>query len=131
MKAPVGLLSGRAVLRKQDGGASPRQAPARSRRLCVRNLINKDVSQKSHMKYDERACKFNMDTGCVELLLRDGRKISIDCTGVKDELDVTMAQRSELDYLIYNDPLGYADLILDGEPEEYLKNAAGSHGLES
>ena len=46
------------------------------------------------MKYDERACHFNMDTGCVELLLRDGRKISIDCTGVEDALDVTMAQRS-------------------------------------
>ena len=44
------------------------------------------------MKYDERACKFNMDTGCVELLLRDGRMISIDCTGVEDELDVTMAR---------------------------------------
>ena len=71
-----------------------------------------------------------MDTGCVELLLRDGRKISIDCTGVEDALDVTMAQRSELDYFIYNDPLGYANLILDSEPEEYLKNAAGSHGLE-
>ena len=71
-----------------------------------------------------------MDTGCVELLLRDGRKISIDCTGVEDALDVTMAQRSELDYLIYNDPLGHANLILDSEPEEYLKNAAGSHGLE-
>ena len=71
-----------------------------------------------------------MDTGCVELLLRDGRKISIDCTGVEDALDVTMAQRSELDYLIYNDPLGYADLILNGDPEEYLKNVAGSHGLE-
>ena len=71
-----------------------------------------------------------MDTGCVELLLRDGRKISIDCTGVEDALDVAMAQRSELDYLIYNDPLGYANLILDSEPEEYLKNAAGSHGLE-
>ena len=56
------------------------------------------------MKYDARACKFNMDTGCVELLLRDGRKISIDCTGVEDALDVTMAQRAELDYLIYNDP---------------------------
>ena len=56
------------------------------------------------MKYDERACKFNMDTGCVELLLRDGRMISIDCTGVEDELDVTMAQRSELDYLIYSKP---------------------------
>ena len=82
------------------------------------------------MKYDARACHFNMDTGCVELLLRDGRKISIDCTVVEDALDVTMAQRSELDYLIYNDPLGYADLILDGEPEEYLKIAAGSCGLE-
>ena len=34
-----------------------------------------------------------MDTGCVELLLWDGRKISIDCTGGKDMLDVTMAQR--------------------------------------
>ena len=82
------------------------------------------------MKYDERACKFNMDTGCVELLLRDGRMISIDCTGVEDALDVTMAQRSELDYLICNDPLGYADLILNGKPEEYLKNVAGGHGLE-
>ena len=82
------------------------------------------------MKYDERACNFNMDTGCVELLLRDGRMISIDCTGVEDELDVTMAQRSELDYLIYNDPLAYAELILNGELEEYLKNVAGSHGLE-
>ena len=61
-----------------------------------------------------------MDTGCVELLLRDGRKISIDCTGVEDALDVTMAQRSELDYLIYNDPRGYANLILDSEPEAYL-----------
>ena len=74
MKAPVGLLSGRAVLRKQDGGALPRQAPARSRRLCVRNLI-----------------VILMDTGCVALLLRDGRMISINCTGVEDALDVTMA----------------------------------------
>ena len=48
------------------------------------------------MKYDARACHFNMDTGCVELLLRDGRMISINCTGVEDALDVTMAQRFEL-----------------------------------
>ena len=82
------------------------------------------------MKYNARACSFNMDTGCVELLLQDGRKISIDCTGVKDALNVTMAQQTELDYLIYNDPLSYADLILNGDPEEYLKNAARSHGLE-
>lgn len=82
------------------------------------------------MKYDARACKFNMDTGCVELLLRDGRKITIDCTGVEDALNVTMVQQTELDYLIYNDPLAYVELILNGEPEEYLKNVIGSHGLE-
>ena len=81
------------------------------------------------MKYDARACHFNMDTGCVELLLRDGRMISIDCTGGEDALDVTMAQRSELDYLIYNDPLGYADLILNGDPVQYLKTVTGSHWL--
>ena len=72
-----------------------------------------------------------MDPVCVELLLRDGRMISIDCTGIADALDVTMAQRTELDYLIYNDPLGYADLILNGNPKEYLRNVAGSHGLEN
>ena len=42
-----------------------------------------------------------------------------------------IVQRSELDYLIYNDLLGYADLILNGDPEEYLKNVAGGHGLKS
>ena len=82
------------------------------------------------MKYDESVCKFNMDTGCVELLLREGRMISIDCTGVEDALDVTMAQQTELDYLIYNDPLDYADLILNGDPKEYLKNVSGSCTLE-
>ena len=82
------------------------------------------------MKYDKRGCRFNMDTGCVELLLRDGRKVSIDCTEVEDALDVTVAQRSELDYLIYNDPLSYADLILNGDLEEYLGTVISVHGFE-
>ena len=56
--------------------------------------------------------------------------ISIDCTGVEDVLNVTMAQQTELDYLIYNDPLGYADLILNGDSEKYLKNVSGSRTLE-
>ena len=82
------------------------------------------------MKYDEIVFKLHLEQACGQRLLRDGRKISIDCTGVEDALDVTMAQQTELDYLIYNDPLGYVDLILNGDPEEYLKNVAGSHGLE-
>ena len=35
------------------------------------------------MKYNERACKFNMDTGCVELLLRDGRKFPSTVPGLR------------------------------------------------
>ncbi len=71
---------------------------------------------------------FNMDTVLRGTAAPGWRKISIDCTGVEDALNVTMAQRSELDYLICNDPLGYADLILNGDPEEYLKNTAGAMG---
>ncbi len=67
-------------------------------------------------------CGFNMDTACVELKFADGSMISIDCTAVEDEVAKNMRQRSALDYLIYNDPVGYADLILNGNPEEYLKN---------
>ncbi len=68
------------------------------------------------------SCKFNMDTACVELKFADDSMISIDCTAVEDEVAKNMYQRSALDYLVYNDPFGYADLILNGNPEEYLKN---------
>ena len=68
------------------------------------------------------SCEFNIDTACVELKFADGSMISIDCTAVENEVAKNMYQRSELDYLIYNDPVGYADLILNDDPEEYLKN---------
>lgn len=67
------------------------------------------------------SCAFNMDTACVELRLTDGTLISIDCTAVENEVADNMYQRSELDYLIYNDPVAYADLILNGDTEVYLK----------
>ncbi len=61
-----------------------------------------------------------MDTGCVELRFQNGNMISIDCTAVENEAADNRFQRSELDYLIYNDPLAYADLILNGDVEAYL-----------
>lgn len=67
------------------------------------------------------SCEFNLDTACVELRLDDGTLISIDCTAVENEVANSMYQRSELDWLIYNDPLAYAELILNGEPGLYLK----------
>ena len=70
------------------------------------------------------SCEFNLDTACVELRLEGGTLLSIDCTAVENELANSMYQRSELDWLIYNDPLAYAELILNGEPELYLKAVA-------
>ena len=67
-----------------------------------------------------KSCEFNMDTGCVELQFQDGSMISIDCTAVENEVADNRFQREELDYLIYNDPLAYADLVLNGDVEAYL-----------
>ena len=67
------------------------------------------------------SCVFNMYNGCVELKFADGSMIAIDCTAVENELADNMYQMSELDYLIYNDPVAYSELILNGDPETYLK----------
>ena len=67
------------------------------------------------------SCKFNFDTVCVELKFSDGSMIAIDTIAVENEIADDMYQRSELDYLIYNDPIAYAELVLNGDPEAYLK----------
>lgn len=67
------------------------------------------------------SCEFNLNTACMELRLDDGTLLSIDCTAVENDVANSMYQRSELDWLIYNDPLAYAELILNGEPELYLR----------
>ena len=67
------------------------------------------------------SCEFNFDTVCVELKFSDGSMIAIDTSAVENEIADNMYQRSELDYLIYNDPIAYAELILNGDPEAYLK----------
>lgn len=76
------------------------------------------------------SCIYNMDTGCVELTLLDGTLIAIDCTAVENEIVKNMYQQSELDYLIYNDPVGYANLILNGDPELYLKTVTEYKSLD-
>ena len=67
------------------------------------------------------SCEFNMDTACVELKFANGSMIAIDTIAVENEVADNMYQRSELDYLIYNDSVAYAELILNGNPEAYLK----------
>lgn len=73
------------------------------------------------MKKRLLSCEFNIDTACVELKYSDNFTIYIDTIAVENEIANDMYQRSELDYLIYNAPLEYADLILNGDLELYLK----------
>ncbi|MBP3394642.1 MAG: hypothetical protein J6M38_08990 [Lentisphaeria bacterium] len=75
-------------------------------------------------------CEFNMDTTCVELVFDDGTMIAIDTIAVENEVADNMYQRSELDWLIYNAPLEYAELVLNGEPEKYLKDVTDYRRLD-
>ena len=77
------------------------------------------------------SCAFNMDTACVELKFDDGSTIAIDTIAVENEVADNMYQRSELDYLIYNDPVAYAELMLNGDPETYLKTVTECEHLDS
>ena len=76
------------------------------------------------------SCAYNMDNCCVEVKFSDGSMIAIDTIAVENEIADNMYQRSELDYLIYNDPIGYADLVLNGNPEIYLKTVTECKTLD-
>ena len=66
------------------------------------------------------SCRYNMDTNWVEVRFEDGTTLAIDCIAVEDEYGNTPAQRAELDWLLYNKPLEYAQMVLRGEMERYL-----------
>ena len=68
------------------------------------------------------SCEFNIDTTCVEVNLTDGSMVSIDCTAVENEYANNMYETSELDFLIYNEPMSYVRLLLSGKMKEYLLN---------
>ena len=65
-------------------------------------------------------CNFDFDTNRVEAILSDGSRLSIDCIAVENELAETWLDRRELDFLIYNEPESYVELILTGRMAEYL-----------
>ena len=77
------------------------------------------------------SCEFNIDTACVELRFKDGSLCSIDTVAVENEIADNMYERSELDYLIYNDPVAYADLILNQDSVAYLKSVTEYKPLDS
>lgn len=70
-----------------------------------------------------KSCEFNIDTACVEVKLVDGSMVSIDCDAVENEYARNMYEESELDYLIFNEPMSYVRLLLSGKMKEYLRNS--------
>ena len=74
------------------------------------------------MKNNILSCEFTIGTACVEVKLTDGSVVSIDCIAVENEYANNMYETSELDYIIYNDPISYVRLLLSGKMEEYLRN---------
>lgn len=67
------------------------------------------------------SCEFNMDTACVEVKFADDSMIAINTIDAENEIADNMYQRSDLDWLIYNKPLEYAQLVLGGDLELYVK----------
>ena len=76
------------------------------------------------------SCEFNIDTACVELRYAGGGSINIYCPGVEDGFDTTLSMRTEMNRIIYNAPLEYARMVLDGTLDGYLREASDVHSLE-
>ena len=75
------------------------------------------------------SCALNIDTACVEVKYVDGSMISIDCTRVENEVARNMYEASELDWLVYNAPVDYVNLLLNGDIREYLRITTDYHPL--
>ena len=71
------------------------------------------------------SCRYNMDTNRVEARFEDGTILAIE-----DEYGNTPAQRAELDWLLYNKPLEFAQMVLKGEMEHYLSLGCDHGRLE-
>ena len=75
--------------------------------------------------------EYDMDSGYVYAKFITGDIVLIDCDEVEKTYADNMYERSELDYLIYNDPAAYVELILDNDVEKYLKKATRYTPLSS
>ena len=76
------------------------------------------------------SCLYNMDTNRVEAQFADGSAVAIDRIAIENEYGNTPAQRAELDWLLYNKLLEYAQMVLGGEIEHFLSLGCDHGGLE-
>ena len=67
----------------------------------------------------------------MEVKFADGSMIAIDCTLVEAEVARKMYESSELEWLVYNAPVDYVNLLLHGDAQEYLRNVTEYHPFEN
>ena len=58
---------------------------------------------------------YDMDSGYVYAKFITGDIVLIDCDEIEKTYANNMYDRSELDYLIYNDPASYVELVLGND----------------
>ena len=77
------------------------------------------------------SCALNIDTARVEIKYADGSMIAIDCTLVEAEVARNMYESSELEWLVYNAPVDYVNLLFHGDVREYLRSVTEYHPFEN
>lgn len=65
--------------------------------------------------------EYDMDSGYVYAKFITGDIVLIDCDEIEKTYANNMYERSELDYLIYNDPASYVELVLGNDVEKHLR----------
>ena len=65
--------------------------------------------------------EYDMDSGYVYAKFITGDIVLIDCDEIEKTYANNMYERSELDYLIYNDPASYVELVLGNDIEKHLR----------
>ena len=78
-----------------------------------------------------RLLRYFQSTACVNVLMDNGVFVEINTLEIEDAAANDMYQRSALDWLVYNAPVEYAELILNGDLSQYLKNVTVYKHLES
>lgn len=68
--------------------------------------------------------EYNIDTDCIDIYYPDGTTMSIICNMIENTMDLTTTQHGEFDRLVYDYPLEFAELVLSGNLESYLKGYA-------
>lgn len=84
----------------------------------VKHTVHIEQASRSHRKWAKKPLEQAI---CLYAWQSDRSIVAIDCTAAENVEAENLCQRSGLDYLIWNDPTAYADLILNGDPKKYLR----------